>query len=179
MKVRLAAQTLSRSVANALDFLRVVAVDTRFADSAATSRFLKNVDALFDRLNASRFGGCGAKSAWTAETLDDIELELSSAVEYLSGLRTRSGQLLLNTRRFTAIMGFQCAAAGMVGIARRLLLREAPFQFFLPYKCSQDHIEILFSILRRRGGWNNNPNVVQVSYWRIYNVSFLYCACVE
>lgn len=27
----------------------------------------------------------------------------------------------------------------------------------MTYKCSQDHIELFFSCIRSRGGWNNNP----------------------
>ena len=162
MKVRLAAQTLSRSVANALDFLRLVSLDQRFQGSAATSRFLKVVDGLFDRLNASSVSGCGTKSAWTAENIDEIESDIKTAINYLSTLKTISGQPVLQSRRRTALIGFKCAATGIVAIARRMLFRNQPFRFFLPYKCSQDHIEILFSLLRRRGGWNNNPNVLQV-----------------
>jgi len=33
--------------------------------------------------------------------------------------------------------------------------------FLLTYKLSQDHIEIFFSAMRSRGGFNNNPNVIQ------------------
>lgn len=170
MKVRLAAQTLSRSVASALDFLRLGNIAGQFAGSAATSRFLRIVDGLFDRLNASTITGYGTKSAWTAQTIDEIESDLHNAIVYLSGLKTPSGKLVIESQRRTAVIGFQCAAVGMVGIARRLLVREETFIFFLPYKCSQDHIEILFSLLRRRGGWNNNPNVVQVSKERVYTV---------
>ncbi len=34
-------------------------------------------------------------------------------------------------------------------------------QFLLTFKFSQDHLETLFSVIRNRGGFNNNPNVVQ------------------
>jgi hypothetical protein len=34
----------------------------------------------------------------------------------------------------------------------------------LTYKFSQDHIELLFSCIRSKGGWNNNPNSMQVKY---------------
>ena len=39
-----------------------------------------------------------------------------------------------------------------------------PFKYLLTYKFSQDHIELLFSCIRSRGGWNNNPNVLQFKY---------------
>lgn len=36
------------------------------------------------------------------------------------------------------------------------------YAFFLTYRLSQDHIELLFNCIRRRGGWNNNPSAVQL-----------------
>ena len=46
------------------------------------------------------------------------------------------------------------------------LLSQAvkPFHFVLPYKFSQDHLELFFNKVRRSGGWNNNPNVLQFKY---------------
>ena len=29
---------------------------------------------------------------------------------------------------------------------------------------SQDHLELLFSCIRSKGGWNNNPNCLQLKY---------------
>jgi hypothetical protein len=40
----------------------------------------------------------------------------------------------------------------------------APFKYLLTYKFSQDHIELLFSCIRSKGGWNNNPNCLQIKY---------------
>eukprot|EP00795_Rhopilema_esculentum_P017191 gene17191-8732_t len=46
--------------------------------------------------------------------------------------------------------------------AEELLMRNNdPYRFLLTYKFSQDHIELLFSCVRARGGFNNNPNTVQ------------------
>ena len=41
---------------------------------------------------------------------------------------------------------------------------DNPFKYLLTYKFSQDHIELLFSCIRGRGGWNNNPNSLQLKY---------------
>jgi len=41
---------------------------------------------------------------------------------------------------------------------------DDPFKYLLTYKFSQDHIELLFSFIRGRGGWNNNPNSLQLKY---------------
>ena len=34
-------------------------------------------------------------------------------------------------------------------------------KYFLTYKLSQDHLELFFSKIRSRGGFNNNPSVIQ------------------
>ena len=39
-----------------------------------------------------------------------------------------------------------------------------PFKYFLTYKFSQDHIELLFLCIRSKGGWNNNLNCLQLKY---------------
>ena len=39
-----------------------------------------------------------------------------------------------------------------------------PFKYLLTYKFSQDYIELLFSCIRSRCEWNNNPNSLQFKY---------------
>lgn len=162
MNVRLAAQVLSRSVATALDFLRLRG-DPKFAGSEATSDFLRYMDQLFDRLNASNPRGLGLKAPITSVNLEDTKLTLSTSLEYLKSLRIANGEKVAFTGRRMVIIGFMTAVRGILSLSEELLLRESDrFAYFLPYKCSQDHIETLFSMIRRRGGWNNNPNALQV-----------------
>jgi hypothetical protein len=44
-----------------------------------------------------------------------------------------------------------------------------PFKYVLTYKYSQDHVELFFSCIRAQGGWNNNPNTLQLKYslWKM------------
>lgn len=44
------------------------------------------------------------------------------------------------------------------------MLDEEPLRYFLTYKTSQDHLELFFFCLRSRGGWNNNPNSLQLKW---------------
>ena len=174
MKVNLASQTLSQSIANAVDFMHNVMHDERFEGSEATFIFLTTVDRLFDRLNAWNPYGKYQKSPITAANISDVETDLQTAIRYLSMLKLPNGQLLVESRRRTTVIGFKCAASGIIGIAKHLLLRRAlPFDYFLPRKCSQDHVETLFSVIRRRGGWNNNPNVLQVNRNICFRFMFL------
>lgn len=43
------------------------------------------------------------------------------------------------------------------------LLEDLDFLYVLTYKYSQDHLELLFSCIRSRGGNNNNPNVKDIN----------------
>ena len=38
---------------------------------------------------------------------------------------------------------------------------NAPLKYLLAYKFSQDHLELFFSAVRARGGFNDNPTVLQ------------------
>eukprot|EP00794_Sanderia_malayensis_P002843 gene2843-3288_t len=43
-------------------------------------------------------------------------------------------------------------------------MENGPFKFVLTDKLLQDHIELLFSFIQSKEGWNNNPNVLQLKY---------------
>ena len=59
MNVRLAAQTLSSSVADAIEFLDVVMKNPKFQDSNGTVKFIRMIDRLFDMLNSRNPVGKG------------------------------------------------------------------------------------------------------------------------
>lgn len=64
MNVRLAAQTLSSSVADAIDFLRASG-NSSFVGSEATTQFLRVFDRIFDLMNSRDLFGKGYKSPMT------------------------------------------------------------------------------------------------------------------
>lgn len=55
MNVRLAVQTLSTSVASAIDFCAIDLQLQQFHNSAATSLFIRNINNIFDLLNSRNF----------------------------------------------------------------------------------------------------------------------------
>ena len=79
----------------------------------------------------------------------------------LRRLRTVSGQPILHSQRYTAVMGLSLAAHTIPDVAE-YLLTEAGFNYVLPYRMSQDHLELHFGRVRRMGGFNNNPNAWQL-----------------
>ena len=162
MKVKLAAQTLSSSVADALDFLENGAKLPEFAGCGPTIEFIRNIDRLFDFLNSRHKLQTGFKQPVTKNNIDFLEKSVRKICDYLLSLEDMTGQKLVHHRRKTFILGFVSTTKAALSLARELLYREEnTFSYFLTYKISQDHIELLFCCVRSRGGFNNNPNVIQ------------------
>ena len=61
MNVKMAAQTLSASVASAIDFLHDDIDHSDFEDSESTTSFIKRMDVAFDLLNSRNPFGKGSK----------------------------------------------------------------------------------------------------------------------
>lgn len=69
MNVRLAAQVLSSSVADAIDFLRNSG-NAKFVGSEATIEFIRLIDRLFDTMNSKSPFGTYFKSPLTVHNKD-------------------------------------------------------------------------------------------------------------
>ena len=167
MNVQLAAQTISSSVADAIEFLEKSPKFPDFEGSLGTVKFIRVIDRLFDMLNSRNPHGKGFKAPLRPHTKDTWEEILLSSAKYLLSLRTAStiSQLLSNSQRKTFIIGFTACIKSTIAMSSQMFsLPINPFKYLLTYKFSQDHLELLFSCIRSRGGWNNNPNVLQLKY---------------
>jgi hypothetical protein len=165
MNVRLAAQTLSSSVADAIEFLDISMKMPEFQDSQPTVLFIRTIDRLFDMLNSRNPIGKGYKQPLRPNSQHIWENSLKAAAEYLLSLRTDDGQLLTSHRRKTFITGFVSTIKSTIEMANEMFFSlDSSFKYLLTYKYSQDHLELLFSCIRSRGGWNNNPNTLQLKY---------------
>ena len=163
MKVSLAAQTLSASVASAIDFLRDEEKIPEFEGSEATTKFIRIIDKAFDMLNSRHPLAKGFKAPVRLSNLHMWLQQCEEIVQYLLSLRDKDGILIHNNRRKTCIWGFVCSIHSLKAIAQELLTRHHnPLKYVLTYKFSQDHIELLFSKIRLKGGHNNNPTVIQL-----------------
>ncbi|KAF0291992.1 DNA transposase THAP9 [Amphibalanus amphitrite] len=117
----------------------------------------------FDYLNGSSIYGKGFKAPVTANNLPLRRQFLAEFSSTLFRLQTASGEPVLKTRRSTPVLGLCLAAQSVLDVSEALLEQEG-FAYVLPYKMSQDHVELLFSRIRRMGGFNNNPNAVQLQH---------------
>ena len=160
MKVNLAAQVLSRSVADAIRYCELDLNLPRFRGSEATSHFLKQFDLIFDLMNSKNALGQGYKSPLKESNLGYWQPAFFSAFEYISNLKTPSGQKVINSPRKAGYLGFLCNIKSFQSIFENIVI-NGPLNYLLTYKFSQDHIELFFCSLRSRFGSNNNPTAKQ------------------
>jgi len=86
---------------------------------------------------------------------------LKDANTYILQLKCEEKSILQH-RRKTFALDFLINIMSYKNVALDLLKKEnGPLNYFLPYKTSQDHVEITFSCIRSAGGWNNNPSTLQ------------------
>ena len=162
MKVKLAAQTLSSSVADAIDYRRDTLKLPQFKGSEATVKFIRTFDQLFDILNSRNPCAKGFKAALHKSNKETWEAFFEEAYAYIMALRDTNGNLMYNTRKETGFIGFLVAIESMKHIFFHLVEREnAPMNYVLTYKFSQDHLELFFGAIRSSGGFNNNPTAQQ------------------
>ena len=166
INVSLAAQTLSSSVATAIDVLCVEANLSEFQGSEATTYFIKMVDMAFDLMNIRHPLVTGYKSPVTKSKLSNLLYQCNKIVSYFFELKDECGHFLRVKYCKTVIWGFVLVIHSVMAITQDMLTHlDCPLKYVLTYKFSQDHIELLFNKIRLRGEeWNNNPNVLQLKY---------------
>ena len=158
MKVNLAAQTLSSSVADALEYCEGKLKLPQFQGCGPTVQFIRVFDRLFDVLNSRNPLARNFKAPIRKSNFEYTKKFLDEASEYIRNLKTSDGQSILTSRRKTGFLGFLVDIDAVVGLVQDLVNVENPvLKYLLTYKMSQDHLELFFSAVRASGGWNNNP----------------------
>ncbi len=161
MKVKIAAQTLSASVGNALDFLKAAGVPG-FGDVEGTVTFFRTMDRMFDFLNSRSKFAKGYKHPISRSSVHFWSKVVDATAMYLEELQGPTGALMSQHSRRTFVQGFIMTSKAVLRVASNLLMQdEASFQYVLTYRMSQDHLELLFRCLRGKNGFNTNPDTLQ------------------
>lgn len=160
MKVRLATQTISRSVSDAITFLRDINYPN-FSDSQATSDFVLKFNNLFDIFNSrNKFNKYTYKRPMSSQNADHFLDFFSEMQRYIQGL-TLKGRPILDSSRKTGFLGFLICMESLKKMYLNLVEERHVLQYILTYRISQDHLELFFGAIRSRGGYNNNPTARQ------------------
>ncbi len=164
MKVNLAAQTISASVADALRFCERHLQLPQFAGCEPTCKFLEIFDRLFDMINSRNPIARGFKSPLRQDNERTNMAFLMEAYNYIIGLKEPgiNGWPLVATGKNTAFLGFLVAIKSFKQLYDTYVgPPTSQLQYLLTYKFSQDHFELFFAAIRSANGCNNNPTARQ------------------
>ncbi|CAH2007653.1 unnamed protein product [Acanthoscelides obtectus] len=157
MKVKLAVQTLSKSVAEALDFLNKDLAIADFKDSEATAYFCRTVNNLFDVFNSrNRMSKKPYEKPLPPATAQYFNF-LEEAKDYLKSLKLGDSRVILSRRK----LGFLGFIISINSLYEYRVKETKELKYLLTYKLSQDHLKIFFSCIRSKGGYSNNPTSKQ------------------
>ncbi|KYN11230.1 THAP domain-containing protein 9, partial [Trachymyrmex cornetzi] len=168
MSVKIAAQTYSTSSAMALEQL-LADGHPEFTGCAATIKFCRMVNDVFDVLNSRSLCSNGFKKPLMPETAEVIFALFAEAIQYFSTLkvdvRSRTTgriirKLVIESQFKVGFCGFILDMSNLKNMYEQFVI-NGHLKYILSYKISQDHLEILFSCFRTMGGYNNNPNATQ------------------
>lgn len=163
MNVRLAAQTLSSSVADAIDFLRNSG-NLNFVGSEATTKFIRTLDRLFDNMNSRSPFAKHFKSPLSQYNKDAWQSFFLHCEDYMKNIKIGATPILQHVKK-TFVLGFLMNISSLKALFEVLtLLPENPLKYFLTFKCSQDNLEIFFSLVRSRGRTQDNPSPLEFRY---------------
>jgi len=143
MKVKLAAQTLSASVASALSVIRHLWYSD-FTGSECTKFFISTIDRLFDTFHSRSPKASGFKSPLTLVRLKRVTAFLTRTKDLLLNMQTTQGIRLCRSKRSMSVLGFAVNIDSLLFLASNVLL-NGKLKYLLTYKLSQDHLE-LFSV---------------------------------
>ncbi|RVE39890.1 hypothetical protein evm_015460, partial [Chilo suppressalis] len=179
MKVKLATQIFSTSVADAINTLREILKIPQFENSEATEVFIKKINDLFDIFNSRGMQHFDFKQPLCVQNKNKIFDFLNDLKYYIHGLKikiqtkrkviTDGRPTFVITRYFKPIVETKCKT-GFIGTLINIdslkylyekLIDNGKLVYLPTYKLSQDHLEIFFSSIRLQCGSNDNPNVRQ------------------
>lgn len=158
---------LSDSVGDALIYVK--SIDTNFEGCEATSEFCKIINNALDMLNSRKLYSLKPfNRAISYDTIEKYEEFTFKFCAYIEDLKLENGVKVLESQRKTGFKGLMMGLHNALTLFK-LLYSTNHITFLLTYKLSQDHIETLFSAVRSKGGYNDNPTCrqFQAAYKRL------------
>lgn len=164
MNVRIAAETLSNSVANSMEYL-MKSGRKEFSKCSATIKFVRLINDCFDIMNTKRIGSeTKFKNAINPKNSIEIFALFEKLSDYLQKIKFSTGELagkyVIKTRNKTAFKGLVVNMINFKFIYEELV--ETNLLDYLPtFAFSQDHIESFFGRIRSSPSFNDNPTVFE------------------
>ena len=128
MNVKIACQTLSASVADAIEFL-MQSGHPFFQNAEGTIEFIRVIDRLFDVLDVRNPFGKGFKCPLKQSNSTVWQSAIDLSISYLLELKCEDGTPLVKRRRKTFVIGFITSALTAKNLAMNMLLKHDSVHF--------------------------------------------------
>lgn len=163
MNVRLAAETLSNSTANSIEYMDTQIENENFANSKPTTKYFRTWNNLFDIMNTKK-NHCDQvyKRPFSDETIDVFVAYFNENKDYIKGFKVmEKGKIIsiFKTPSFTPFFAILHNMTSFVGLYKDYVKNDSGI--FYPFSVSQDHLESYFGCVRRMGSTNDNPSQQQ------------------
>ncbi|RVE47898.1 hypothetical protein evm_007412 [Chilo suppressalis] len=174
IKIKLATQIMSMSVANALKLCNEILTSSLFVNTEGTTEFITIFNNLFDIFNSQSSDLYGLKKPLSIKNADEIFAFLDKAKRYILGLkicikykRTNCKQIrmivtkkkIVETKNKTGFLGFLVCIESLKHLYSTLVEGQR-LRHIATHRLSQYHIEMLFDTISRHGGYNSYPNAI-------------------
>lgn len=158
MNVRVAAETLSGSVANSMQHLMDQGHEL-FLDSSATIKFVRFINDCFDIMNTKSTGQKSpVQNAINPGNKDEIFSFFETFTEYLKKMQTAKQTSLIRSPYRTPFRGLIINMANFKMIYEECV-ESNTVGYLATFKFRQDHLESFFGRIRSMPGSNDNPTV--------------------
>lgn len=146
MKVKIAAQTLSLSIAKAIKYLRETNDPLNLKNSEPTETFLTYINDAFDILNSRNLLAKNFKCGLQYWNKEKIFLRIDEIVEYLKNLKESPGELhMYSTGRKMSFIGMIIRPNSLKSVFEEHVSGSEPiFKYVVVNKPSQYHLEFFF-----------------------------------
>lgn len=141
MKVKLATQLLSRSVANSLEFCMTILKSKDFENCRAIINFINIFNDAFDILNSRYVISNSFKGTVNNQNYDKIFSFIQTFFYYVNNLIINYGKLILKSQRATGFLGFLVSFSSLMNL-KKDLINTNKIDFLPFYKLSQDHLDV-------------------------------------
>lgn len=158
MNVKLAAETLSESVASSMETL-LKCNYPEFAECQATVKFIRFFNRLFDILNTEESDPNPFKCPISPLNKGAIFSFFEESIQFIKTLEL-DGQNLIDGIQRTGFRGFLINVYSVRAMYEELV-ETSKMDRFPTFRLSQDPLECLFGRIRSFGGFNDNPTVTQ------------------
>ena len=154
MSVRLAANVLSRSMAQSIcAYVRYGKIQSTTAEDTAC--FCEQVKFIFNLCNNSQ-----VLTGITADNLEEKVEQLKWCIAWMKSLklykRTGTSTSTAPSSRHNFMKAWQISLGSFISLAYKLVW-DSQVKRLLTRQLTQDHVENGFSCIRRRGSFNDNP----------------------